>query len=62
MLIGLVKKNGIMMIDFAIVAQAEGKNRDAIHQACVIRFRPIMTSVAALMAAVPIALGHGAGG
>ena len=64
MLIGLVKKNGIMMIDFAIVAQAEGKNpHDAIHQACVIRFRPIMmTTVAALMAAVPIALGHGAGG
>ena len=64
MLIGLVKKNGIMMIDFAIVARAEGKNpHDAIHQACVIRFRPIMmTTVAALMAAVPIALGHGAGG
>ena len=64
MLIGLVKKNGIMMIDFAIVARAEGKDaHDAIHQACVIRFRPIMmTTVAALMAAVPIALGHGAGG
>ena len=64
MLIGLVKKNGIMMIDFAIVARAEGKNaHDAIHLACVIRFRPIMmTTVAALMAAVPIALGHGAGG
>ena len=64
MLIGLVKKNGIMMIDFAIVARAEGRNpHDAIHQACVIRFRPIMmTTVAALMAAVPIALGHGAGG
>ena len=64
MLIGLVKKNGIMMIDFAIVARAEGKDaHDAIHLACVIRFRPIMmTTVAALMAAVPIALGHGAGG
>ncbi len=64
MLIGLVKKNGIMMIDFAIDARAEGKNpHDAIHQACVIRFRPIMmTTVAALMAAVPIALGYGAGG
>ncbi|NLB06596.1 MAG: efflux RND transporter permease subunit, partial [Desulfobulbaceae bacterium] len=64
MLIGLVKKNGIMMIDFAIIARAEGKDAHAaIHQACVIRFRPIMmTTVAALMAAVPIALGHGAGG
>ena len=63
MLIGLVKKNGIMMIDFALAAQQEGKNpHDAIHQACVIRFRPIMmTSMAALMAAIPIALGYGAG-
>ena len=63
MLIGLVKKNGIMMIDFAIAAQAEGKDAlTAIHQACVIRFRPIMmTTLAALMGAVPIALGYGAG-
>ena len=63
MLIGLVKKNGIMMIDFALVVQHEGKNaHDAIHQACVIRFRPIMmTTMAALMAAIPIALGYGAG-
>lgn len=63
MLIGLVKKNGIMMIDFALSAQEEGKNaHDAIHQACVIRFRPIMmTTMAALMAAIPIALGYGAG-
>ncbi len=63
MLIGLVKKNGIMMIDFALAAQQQGKNpHDAIHQACVIRFRPIMmTSMAALMAAIPIALGYGAG-
>jgi len=63
MLIGLVKKNGIMMIDFAIAAQAEGKNaHDAIHEACVIRFRPIMmTTMAALMAGIPIALGYGAG-
>ncbi len=63
MLIGLVKKNGIMMIDFAIAAQAEGKDAlTAIHQACVIRFRPIMmTTMAALMGAVPIALGYGAG-
>ena len=64
MLIGLVKKNGIMIIDDATVAGADTKTpHDAIHQACVIRFRPIMmTTVAALMAAVPIALGHGAGG
>jgi len=63
MLIGLVKKNGIMMIDFAIAAQHEGKNaHDAIHEACVIRFRPIMmTTMAALMAGLPIALGYGAG-
>ncbi len=52
-----------MMIDFAIAAQAEGKNaHDAIHEACVIRFRPIMmTTMAALMAGIPIALGYGAG-
>ena len=65
MLVGLVKKNGIMMIDFALEAQRkEGKNpRDAIHEACIIRFRPIMmTTMAALMAAVPIAVGYGAGG
>lgn len=63
MLIGLVKKNGIMMIDFAIAAQKEGKSaHDAIHEACVIRFRPIMmTTIAALMAGIPIALGYGAG-
>jgi HAE1 family hydrophobic/amphiphilic exporter-1 len=64
MLVGLVKKNGIMMIDFAIEAQrAEGKNaHDAIIQACLIRFRPIMmTTMAALMAGLPIAFGFGAG-
>lgn len=63
MLIGLVKKNGIMMIDFALAAQKEGKSAvEAIHLACVIRFRPIMmTTITALMAAIPIALGHGAG-
>ncbi|MDD2465818.1 MAG: efflux RND transporter permease subunit [Desulfobulbus sp.] len=63
MLIGLVKKNGIMMIDFAITAQAEGMDPvTAIHQACVIRFRPIMmTTMSALMAGIPIALGYGAG-
>ncbi|WP_028318055.1 efflux RND transporter permease subunit [Desulfobulbus elongatus] len=63
MLIGLVKKNGIMMIDFAIAAQQEGKSAvEAIHQACVIRFRPIMmTTMAALMGGIPIAVGYGAG-
>ena len=64
MLVGLVKKNGIMMVDFAIAAQRQGgKNAtDAIHEACVVRFRPIMmTTMAALMAGLPIALGYGAG-
>ncbi len=63
MLIGLVKKNGIMMVDFAVVAQQQGKSpHDAIHEACIIRFRPIMmTTMAALMAGLPIALGYGAG-
>jgi HAE1 family hydrophobic/amphiphilic exporter-1 len=65
MLIGLVKKNGIMMIDFAIAAQ-RGKGlapEEAIYEACMVRFRPIMmTTVAALAAAMPIALGYGAGG
>ncbi len=65
MLVGLVKKNGIMMIDFALEAQRrEGKEAlDAIHEACLIRFRPIMmTTLAALMAAIPIAIGAGTGG
>jgi HAE1 family hydrophobic/amphiphilic exporter-1 len=63
MLVGLVKKNGIMMVDFAIEAQRAGKSpRDAIHEACVVRFRPIMmTTMAALMGTLPIALGLGAG-
>jgi HAE1 family hydrophobic/amphiphilic exporter-1 len=64
MLVGLVKKNGIMMVDFALEAQRrEQKNpHDAIHEACMIRFRPIMmTTMAALMAGLPIALGMGAG-
>ena len=65
MLIGIVKKNAIMIIDFAISAQRE-KNEspvDAIYEACLIRFRPIiMTTVAALMGALPIALGIGASG
>ena len=64
MLVGLVKKNGIMMVDFAIEAQRkEGKTPlEAIHEACMIRFRPIMmTTMAALMAGLPLALGLGAG-
>jgi HAE1 family hydrophobic/amphiphilic exporter-1 len=65
MLVGLVKKNGIMMVDFALQAQhKEGLDAAAaIHQACLVRFRPIMmTTLAALMAGLPIALGYGAGG
>ena len=64
MLIGIVKKNAIMMIDFAIEAQRSGKNpADAIHEGCLLRFRPIMmTTMSALMATLPIALGLGAGG
>jgi HAE1 family hydrophobic/amphiphilic exporter-1 len=65
MLIGLVKKNGIMMIDFAIEAQHKDglSSEEAIHRACLIRFRPIMmTTAAALMGGLPIALGYGAGG
>jgi HAE1 family hydrophobic/amphiphilic exporter-1 len=64
MLIGIVKKNAIMMIDFALEAERkEGKNPvDAIYEGCLIRFRPIMmTTMAALMATLPIALGFGAG-
>ena len=63
MLVGLVKKNGIMMVDFAIGVQRAGKSpAEAIHEACLIRFRPIMmTTLCALMAGLPIALGWGAG-
>jgi multidrug efflux pump len=64
LLIGIVKKNAIMMIDFALVAErVEGKSSfDAIRQACLLRFRPIMmTTFAALLGALPLALGHGAG-
>ena len=65
MLVGLVKKNGIIMVDFAIAARRDqGKSaRDAIYDACLVRFRPIMmTTMAALAAAIPIAVGYGAGG
>jgi HAE1 family hydrophobic/amphiphilic exporter-1 len=64
MLVGLVKKNGIMMIDFAIEAQrAQGKTpAEAMYEACMVRFRPIMmTTMAALVGTLPIALGIGAG-
>jgi HAE1 family hydrophobic/amphiphilic exporter-1 len=64
MLIGIVKKNAIMMIDFALDAQrTDGSNaKEAIYRACVVRFRPIMmTTMAALMGTLPIAVGWGAG-
>ena len=64
MLVGLVKKNGIMMIDFAIEARRERgiSAADAIYEACLVRFRPIMmTTMAALVGTLPIAMGWGAG-
>ena len=64
LLIGIVKKNAIMMIDFALEAErTEGKSsRDAIYEACLLRFRPIMmTTMAALLGALPLALGTGMG-
>jgi len=64
MLVGLVKKNGIIMIDFAIEAQRSGGKgpAEAIYEACLVRFRPIMmTTMAALMGTLPIAVGLGAG-
>jgi multidrug efflux pump len=64
LLIGIVKKNGIMMIDFALEAErVEGKTaEDAIYQACLLRFRPIMmTTMAALLGGLPLALGSGIG-
>jgi len=66
LLVGLVKKNGIMMIDFALEAQRRGDDKtpeEVIHEACLVRFRPIMmTTMAALFGTLPIALGIGAGG
>ena len=64
LLIGIVEKNGIMMVDFALDAQREAGKAplDAIYQACLLRFRPIlMTTMAALLGAVPLALGSGTG-
>ncbi|MNL09346.1 Multidrug resistance protein MdtC [compost metagenome] len=64
MLIGIVKKNAIMMIDFAIEEGRKGKPAaEAIFDASLVRFRPIMmTTAAAIMGAIPLAIGHGAGG
>jgi multidrug efflux pump len=64
LLIGIVKKNAIMMIDFALEAEREGgmEPEEAIYQACLLRFRPIMmTTMAALLGAVPLAMGNGTG-
>jgi multidrug efflux pump subunit AcrB len=64
LLIGIVKKNGIMLVDFAIVAERDrhAVPADAIREACLLRFRPIlMTTAAAMLAGVPLALGTGAG-
>ena len=64
LLIGIVKKNGIMMVDFAIAAEREQKlsSEEAIRQAAILRFRPIMmTTMAALLGGVPLMLGHGTG-
>jgi multidrug efflux pump subunit AcrB len=64
LLIGIVKKNAIMMIDFALVAERQhGKTpQEAIYEACLLRFRPIMmTTMAALLGGLPLALGHGTG-
>jgi len=63
MLIGIVKKNAIMMIDVALEKRRDGAAPEAaIHEACLLRFRPIMmTTMAAIMGTLPIALGHGAG-
>jgi HAE1 family hydrophobic/amphiphilic exporter-1 len=65
LLVGIVQKNGIIMIDCAneIVHEKGASPKDAIYEACLIRFRPIiMTTIAAIMGALPIALGFGAGG
>ncbi len=65
MLVGIVKKNAIMQIDFALEAERKGGKspREAIYQGCLVRFRPIMmTTMAALLGAVPISLGYGSGG
>jgi multidrug efflux pump len=65
LLIGIVKKNAILIIDFALTAEREEglSTRDAIYQACMLRFRPIlMTTCAAILGALPLAIGLGVGG
>ena len=64
LLIGIVKKNGIMLVDFAIHAERERglSSEDAIHEACLLRFRPIlMTTLCAMLGGVPLMLGTGTG-
>jgi multidrug efflux pump len=63
LLIGIVKKNAIMIVDFTLQAEHQGLSpRDAVREGCLLRLRPIlMTSLAALLGAVPLAFGHGAG-
>ncbi len=64
LLIGLVKKNAILMVDFAVQLEREGEKSpvEAVYQACLLRFRPIlMTTMAALLGAMPLALGSGVG-
>jgi len=64
LLIGIVKKNGIMMVDFALTAEREQglSPQEAIYRACLLRFRPIMmTTMCALLSGLPLMLGHGAG-
>jgi len=63
LLIGIVKKNGIMLVDFAIQREHDGHSPlAAIREACLLRFRPIlMTTMAAMLGGVPMMLGHGAG-
>ena len=65
MLLGIVSKNGIMMVDFATQNMEEGNEKpfDAIYNSCIVRFRPIlMTGMSTIMGAIPIALGFGADG
>jgi multidrug efflux pump subunit AcrB len=63
LLIGIVKKNGIMLVDFAIQRERDGmSSEESIREACLLRFRPIlMTTAAAMLGGVPLMLGHGAG-
>jgi hydrophobic/amphiphilic exporter-1 (mainly G- bacteria), HAE1 family len=64
MLVGIVKKNAIMQIDFAVAMEREGKSPEqAIYEGCMARFRPIMmTTMAAMLGALPMSIGYGSGG